>query len=110
MCVFFTSYDVCEFNFYLSVVMLICAVLIPNFYKLIADFLLGNASLKGDLWANQAIVEVGHAPIEPVCCDDVGVVRDKCGCVFTLVFLHKHRLVVEVLGGHQRFVVAGLLV
>ena len=107
---FVISHDVCEFNFYLSVVMLICAVLIPNFYKLIADFLLGNASLKGDLWANQAIVEVGHAPIEPVCCDDVGVVRDKCGCVFTLVFLHKHRLVVEVLGGHQRFVVAGLLV
>lgn len=33
-----SSYDICEFNFYLSVVILVCGVLVPDVDKIIARF------------------------------------------------------------------------
>ena len=55
-------------------------------------------------------MEVGHAPVEPIRRNDMCVVRHKDRCVYTLVFLDKSSLDVEVLVRHNGVIMAWLLV
>ena len=105
-----SSYNICEFNFYLPIVILTCGVLVPDVGKFIARFPLCYASLKRYFGPNQMFLEVGHAPVEPVRRNDMCVVRHEDRCVCPLVFLDKSSLDVEVLRRHDGVVMGWLLV
>ena len=55
-------------------------------------------------------MEVGHAPINPILCDDVGVIGDEYWCVFPFIAFDELCLVVEIFGCHDGLIVCRFLV